>query len=103
MFINLQFKLELRKEDREKPTKLMRKQSFAICVAYRRLLINLAQSLQSESSACEGADGRNPAWQVLKVALLFPILGKVLPILVEGVWDRVRSRLAPLEVGGASR
>jgi transposase, IS605 OrfB family, central region len=89
----------------------------------RELLVNLLQSLQSESSSCEGAYGRNPeqgrvakttlqsAWQVLKVALLFPILGKVLPrdlsplkpLLVEGVWDRVRSRLAPLEAGGASR
>ncbi|MFZ8862446.1 MAG: hypothetical protein ACO2PP_18345 [Thermocrinis sp.] len=45
--------------------------------------------------------------QVLKVALLFPILGKVLlrdlsplkPVLVEGVWDRVRSRLVPLSAG----
>ena len=74
----------------------------------------------SESSGCEGAYGRNPeqgrvakttfqsAWQVLRVALLFPILGKVLPrdlsplkpVLVEGVWDRVRSRLVPLEAGG---
>jgi hypothetical protein len=51
------------------------------------------------------------AWQVLKVAFLFPILGKVLPrdlsplkpVLVEGVWDRVRSRLVPLEAGGTSR
>jgi hypothetical protein len=86
----------------------------------RKLLANLIQSLQSESSSCEGANGRNPeqgrvakttlqsAWQVLKVALLFPILGKVLPrdlsplkpVLVEGVWDRVRSRLVPLEAGG---
>jgi IS605 OrfB family transposase len=85
----------------------------------RELLVNLIQSLQSESSSCEGANGRNPeqgrgskasssAWQVLKVALLFPILGKVLsrdlsplkPVLVEGVWDRVRSRLVPLEAGG---
>jgi IS605 OrfB family transposase len=89
----------------------------------RKLLTNLIQSLQSESSSCEGAEGRNPeqgrvakttlqsAWQVLKVALLFPILGKVLPrdlsplkpVLVEGVWDRVRNRLVPLEAGGASR
>jgi len=88
----------------------------------RKLLANLLQSLQSESSSCEGANGRNPergrgdkasssAWQVLKVALLFPILGKVLPrdlsplkpLLMEGVWDRVRSRLVPLEVGGASQ
>jgi transposase, IS605 OrfB family, central region len=86
----------------------------------RKLLTNLLQSLQSEPSSCEGANGRNSeqgrvakttlqsAWQVLKVALLFPILGKVLPrdlsplkpVLVEGVWDRVRSRLVPLEAGG---
>ncbi len=88
----------------------------------KKLLTKFIQSLQSESSSCKGANGRNPeqgrgnlassvAWQVLKVALLFPILGKVLPrdlsplkpVLVEGVWDRVRSRLVPLEVGGASR
>jgi hypothetical protein len=86
----------------------------------KKLLTNLVQSLQSEPSSCEGANGRNPeqgrvakttlqsAWQVLRVALLFPILGKVLPrdlsplkpVLVEGVWDRVRSRLVPLEAGG---
>jgi IS605 OrfB family transposase len=85
----------------------------------KELLTNLIQSLQSESSSCEGAYGRNPeqgetkkvsqiAWQVLRVALLFPILGRVLPrdlsplkpVLVEGVWDRVRSRLVHLEAGG---
>ena len=87
----------------------------------KKLLTNLFQSLQSEPSSCEGANGRNPeqgrgnkasssAWQVLKVALLFPILGKVLPrdlsplkpVLVEGVWDRVRrsNGLVPLEAGG---
>jgi IS605 OrfB family transposase len=88
----------------------------------KKLLTNLIQSLQSEPSSCEGANGRNSeqgkgskasssAWQVLRVALLFPILRKVLPrdlsplkpLLVEGVWDRVRNRLAPLEVGGAFR
>ncbi len=89
----------------------------------KNLLVNLLQSLQSEPSGCEGANGRNlkqgrvekttlqSAWQVLRVAILFPILGKVLPrdlsplkpVLVEGVWDRVRSRLVPLEAGGASR
>ncbi len=103
MFVSLQFKLELKKEDREKLVQLMREQSCAIRVAHRRLLITLVQSLQGEPSGCEGANGRNSTWQVLRVALLFPILGKVLPILVEGVWDRVRSGLAPLEVGGASR
>jgi hypothetical protein len=88
----------------------------------KKLLTNFIQSLQSEPSSREGANGRNPeqgrvakttfqsAWQVLKVALLFPILGKVLPrdlsplkpVLVEGVWDRVRcsNGLVPLEAGG---
>jgi IS605 OrfB family transposase len=85
----------------------------------KKVLTHLIQSLQGESSSCEGADGRNLkqgetkkvsqiAWQVLKVALLFPILGKVLPrdlsplkpVLVEGGWDRVRSRLVSLEAGG---
>jgi hypothetical protein len=87
----------------------------------KKLLTNLIQSLQSEPSSCEGAYGRNPkqgetkkvsqsAWQVLKVALFFPILGRVLPrdlsplkpILVEGVWDRVRrsNGLVPLSAGG---
>jgi IS605 OrfB family transposase len=87
----------------------------------KKLLTNLVQSLQSEPSGCEGANGRNPeqgrgdkassvVWQVLKVALLFPILGRVLPrdlsplkpVLVEGVWDRVRcsNGLVPLSAGG---
>jgi IS605 OrfB family transposase len=88
----------------------------------KELLTNLLQSLQSEPSSCEGANGRNPeqgrgdkassvVWQVLKVALLFLILGRVLPrdlspvklVLVEGVWDRVRSRLVPLSAGGRSQ
>jgi IS605 OrfB family transposase len=86
----------------------------------KELLTNLIQSLQSEPSSCEGANGRNPeqgrvakttlqsAWQVLKVALLFPILGRIpprdvsplKPALVEGAWDRVRSRLVPLSAEG---
>jgi IS605 OrfB family transposase len=88
----------------------------------RKLLANFLQSLQSESSSCEGANGRNleqgrvakttlqSAWLVLRVALLFPILGRIpprdlsplKPVLVEGVWDRVRrsNGLVPLEVGG---
>jgi hypothetical protein len=38
----------------------------------RKLLANFIQSLQGEPSFCEGADGRNSAWQVLRVAVLFP-------------------------------
>jgi len=87
----------------------------------KKLLTHLIQSLQSEPSSCEEAYGRNPeqgetekvshvAWLVLKVALLFPILGRIpprdlsplKPILVEGAWDRVRhsNGLVPLEAGG---
>jgi len=89
----------------------------------KNLLLEKFKSLQGEPSSCEGADGRNPkqgevakttsqsAWQVLRVAFLFPVLGKVLPrdlsplkpVLVEGAWDRVRSRLVPLEVEGTPR
>jgi hypothetical protein len=77
------------------------------------------QSFQSLLDTRCGTNGRNPedgkdfkiltiVQQVLKVALLFPILGRILPrdlfplkpLLVEGVWDRVRSRLVPLEAGG---
>jgi hypothetical protein len=72
----------------------------------KKLLTNLMQSLQSEQSSASFS-----AWRVLKVALLFPILGKVLPrdlsplkpVLVEGVWDMVRCRLVPLSAGGVSR
>jgi len=89
----------------------------------RKLLTNLTQSPHSEPRSCEGTNGRNPkqgrvekttlrsAWQVLNVSLLFPILGRIpprdlsplKPALVEGVWDRVRSRLVSLEVVGTSR
>ncbi len=129
----LEFALKRYEEREEKLTELIKKEtneyksngleSELKNVEYaKKLLADLIQSLQSELSSCEGADGRNPeqgrgskasssAWQVLNVALLLPILGKVLPrdlsplkpVLVEGVWDRVRSRLAPLEVGGASQ
>ena len=77
------------------------------------------QSFQSLLDARCGTNGRNSedgkgfkilsiVQQVLKVALLFPIFGKVLPrdlsplklVLVEGVWDRVRKGLVPLEAEG---
>jgi len=37
MFVSLQFKLELKREDKEKLIKLMRKQSSVIRVAYNML------------------------------------------------------------------
>jgi hypothetical protein len=40
MFVSLQFKLELKKEDKEKLVKLMRKQSSAIHVAYNCSLVS---------------------------------------------------------------
>jgi hypothetical protein len=129
----LEFALEKYEKREEELTELIEKESneykrnalkseLKVVEKAKKLLVNLIQSLQSESSGCEGANGRNPkqgetkkvsqvAWQVLRVALLFPILGRVLPrdlsplkpILVEGVWDRVRSRLVPLEAGGRSQ
>jgi len=72
------------------------------------LLLARLESLQSEPGSCKGANGRNPkqglvktsqrAWQVLRVALLFPILEKsfirdfspLKPLLVQGKWNRRR-------------
>jgi predicted transposase len=45
VFVSLQFKLELKKEDREKLIKLMRKQSSAIRVAY-----NMLKELEKEKT-----------------------------------------------------
>jgi hypothetical protein len=70
------------------------------------------QSFQSLLDTRCGTNGRNPedgkgwtilatAQQVLKVALLFPVLeGRILPSSREGVWDRVRKGLVPFEAGG---
>jgi hypothetical protein len=73
------------------------------------------RSFQSLLGARCGTNGRNPedgrdwtilttAWQVLKVALLFPVLERrILLSSREGVWDRVGKGLVPLEAGGTSR
>jgi hypothetical protein len=59
------------------------------------------QSFQSLLDARCGTDGRNPVQQVLKVALLFPVLErKILLSSRKGVWDRVRKGLVPFEAGG---
>jgi hypothetical protein len=70
------------------------------------------QSFQSLLDARCGTNGRNPEdgkdWtilaivqQVLKVALLFPVLeSRILLSSREGVWDRVRKGLVPLSAGG---
>jgi len=70
------------------------------------------QSFQSLLDTRCGATGRNPEdgkdWtilaivqQVLKVALLFPVLERrILLSSRKGVWDRVRKGLVPFEAGG---
>jgi hypothetical protein len=70
------------------------------------------QSFQSLLGARCGTNGRNPedgkdfkilaiVQQVLKVALLFPVLErKILLSSREGVWDGVRKGLVPFEAGG---
>jgi predicted RNase H-like nuclease (RuvC/YqgF family) len=75
--------------------------------------IKTIQSLQSEPSFCKGANGRNSlqikkAWQVLKVALVFPVLGKsfvrdyssLKSLMISGMWNRMASRLAPFQADG---
>jgi len=89
----------------------------------KSLLLARLESLQSEPSSCVEAKGRNSAqgevakttsqsaWRVLRVALLFPVLGRsfarnlspLKPILVQGKWDWVRKGSVPLEAGGTSR
>jgi hypothetical protein len=59
------------------------------------------QSFQSLLDARCGTNGRNPVQQVLKVALLFPVLERrILLSSRKGAWDGVGSRLVPLEAGG---
>ncbi len=63
MFVSLQFKLELKREDKEKLIKLMRKQSSAIRVAY-----NMLKELEKEKI-------RNPHAQIYhRLRQLFPEL-----------------------------
>ncbi len=63
MFVSLQFKLELKREDKEKLIKLMRKQSSAIRVAY-----NMLKELEKEKT-------RNPHAQIYhRLRQLFPEL-----------------------------
>jgi hypothetical protein len=73
------------------------------------------QSFQSLLDARCGTNGRNPedgkdfeilsiVQQVLKVALLFPVLErKILLSSRKGAWDGVRKGLVPLEAGGRSQ
>ena len=70
------------------------------------------QSFQSLLDARCGTNGRNPedgkdfkiltiVQQVLKVALLFPVLERrILLSSRKGVWDRVRKGLVLFEAGG---
>ena len=63
MFVSLQFKLELKKEDKQKLIKLMRKQSSAIRVAY-----NMLKELEEEKA-------KNPHSQIYhRLRQLFPDL-----------------------------
>jgi len=74
------------------------------------LLLARLESFQNEPSWGKEANGRNSnsqykAWQVLRVALLFPVLGRsfardlspLKPILIQGMWDWVRKRSVPLK------
>jgi len=168
MYISLQFKLQLKVDDKKKLLQLMRKQLSAIRSAYNMLKDKMSQNQIYENlrklfsdlptkyidpaiykakqhptykkvvfgektlfeKLCknhlqgkqrkrlkqewkERKKTRNPkqvksAWQVLKVALLFPVLGRSFArdlsplklLLVQGKWNRRRSKLVPLFAGG---
>jgi predicted transposase len=183
MFVSLQFKLELKKEDKEKLIKLMRKQSPAIRTAYnmlkklekektrnphtqiyqrlRQLFSDLptkyidsaiykAKQYPTDKPVVFGSkrlfeklcknhltgkarEGIKKQWKEQRQGTLISIGSRaekgnrltrfedlngqlhlrittgnrefipLKPILVEGVWDRVRGRLVPLSAGGTSR
>jgi hypothetical protein len=75
-------------------------------------IILTVKSFQSLLDTRCGTNGRNPedgkdfkilaiVQQVLKVALLFPVLGrKIFLSSRKGAWDRVRKGLVPFEAGG---
>ncbi|WP_299199703.1 hypothetical protein [Thermocrinis sp.] len=71
MFVSLQLKLELKKEDKEKPIKLVR------CLA-----------------SSEGSPSFPYPWTNSTKGF-----SPLKSVLVEGVWDRMRSRLVPLSAG----
>jgi len=116
MFVSVQFKLEFEnKEDRDKLLSLMRLQSSAIRFIYNRLKEGKLESLQSEPSSCEAVDGRNSnshqsVWQVLKPALVLPLLGKFFvrefsplkSVMIEGKWQRRAGKLVPSGFGGTT-
>jgi predicted transposase len=121
--ITLSFKISFeRKEEREQVIKLMRLWSSAICFMRNRLKEGKTDNeIYKQTQEKFNSFGRNSergrvaknilqsAWQVLRVAVPFPILGRtpsrglspLKPILVEGVLDRVKNRLAPVGLAGA--
>jgi transposase, putative, N-terminal domain len=114
--ITLSFKLSFeRKEEREKVIKLMRLQSSAIYFIHNRLKEGKTDNeIYKRTQEKFNYFGRNPerervaknilqsAWQVLRVAVPFPILGRtpsrdlspLKPVLVEGMLDRSQEHVS---------
>jgi len=104
------------KENLKKETNQYKQNAIRSELKEKSMLLARLESLQGKPSWGKSANGRNSnshyeAWQVLKSALLFPILGKsfirdfspLKPLLVQGKWDWVRVRSVPLEAGGRSQ
>jgi predicted transposase len=114
--ITLSFKLSFeRKEEREKVIKLMRLWSPAICFIHNRMKEGKTyKEIYKLTQERFNSFGRNPerervaknilqsGWQVLRVAVPFPILGRtpsrglspLKPLLVEGVLDRSQEHVS---------
>jgi len=64
---------------------------------------HLCKKPSGRAKFLQGSQGKESqagksAWQVLKVAFLFPVLEEIPP--PKGAWDRVKVRLVPLEAEG---
>ncbi len=120
MFITTCFKILVSKEEKEQILKLMRNFSSAVRSSYKRLLEGFTPSqaykitrqkfpeLNSHYVNCAKEPVRGPEngrklWRVLRVAFAIPLLGRsfsrdlspLRPVMVQGKWEGIASRLGP--------
>jgi len=77
----------------------MFEKSFKVVIIKAKMYVKKLKSLQNEPS---NSNSRQKAWQVLKSAFVLPLLGKFFVRDLSEKWQRLASRLVPLEVGGTS-
>jgi IS605 OrfB family transposase len=108
--LSLKQKQEELEEKLKKETNIYKQNPIKLEINKLKKDLKLLKSLQSESGGLSGAYGRNSGnhqnlWQVLEITLttLLPerrCLSPLKPVLVEGKWEKVVSRLGPFCLGG---